>query len=125
MRREAPENGLVARYSGRAVERMQPEELYETTGDGRVLTVLQPLRNRAECQACHGEDHKTRGIVRVSLSLEKLDAEISAERNRRIIMAILTIGILESLPGAVPGEGRVGPGCPGRGCSPPYWEWGF
>ncbi len=78
----------------RAVETMQPEEVYETIGGGRVLTVFQPLRNLAECQDCHGADHKTRGIVRVVLSLDKLDAEISAERDRRIIMAILTIGIL-------------------------------
>ena len=93
MRRE-PGKRIGGPNFSRAVETMQPEELYETTPDGRVLTLLQPLRNRAECQSCHGADHKTRGIVRVSLSLEKLDAEINAERNRRIIMAILTIGIL-------------------------------
>src|SRR2546427_10479876 len=75
----------------RAVETVEPQERYEEVDGGRLLTLLQPLRNRKECQECHGDDHKVRGVVRVSLGLEKLDAALHAARNRQIVVVILTI----------------------------------
>lgn len=115
MRRE-PRKRVSSPILSRAVKTMPPQEVYGMTRDGRVLTVLQPLRNHAECQDCHGADHKTRRIVQVSLSLEKLDADINAERNHRILMAILTIDIL-SLCLVLFLEGSC--------CGPSYWEWRF
>lgn len=75
----------------RAVETVAPQETYETTGAGRALTFFRPLENRKECQDCHGEDHKVRGVVRVSLGLDRLDADLRAARNREILVALLTI----------------------------------
>jgi HAMP domain-containing protein len=75
----------------RAVETVTPQENYEATDNGRLLTLYRPLENRKECQDCHGDDHKVRGIVRVSLGLEKLDADLRAARNRQIVVVILTI----------------------------------
>lgn len=75
----------------RAVETMAPQETYEVADGGRVLTLFRPLRNLGECQGCHGEDHKVRGVLRVSLGLDKLDAELRAARNRQIAVALLTI----------------------------------
>ncbi len=70
---------------------MASQETYETTSAGRSLTFFRPLENRKECQDCHGEDHKVRGVVRVSLGLDRLDAELAAARNREIFVAALTI----------------------------------
>ncbi|MBI4241914.1 MAG: HAMP domain-containing protein, partial [Candidatus Rokubacteria bacterium] len=75
----------------RAVETMAPQETYGMADGARLLTLFRPLRNLDECQGCHGEDHKVRGVVRVSLGLEKLDAELRAARNRQIVVALLTI----------------------------------
>jgi class 3 adenylate cyclase/HAMP domain-containing protein len=75
----------------RAVETETPQETYESDGGGRVLTFFQPLRNLAECHDCHGEDHKVRGVLRISLGLEKLDAELQTARNRQIGVALITI----------------------------------
>jgi class 3 adenylate cyclase/HAMP domain-containing protein len=75
----------------RAVETLAPQETYETTGTGRMLTFFRPLENRKECQDCHGEDHKVRGVVRVSLGLERLDADLRAARNRQLLVALITI----------------------------------
>jgi len=51
-----------------------------------------------ECQDCHGEDHKVRGVVRISLGLERLDADLRAARNRQLVVALLTIfGVTASL----------------------------
>jgi len=75
----------------RAVETVEPQEAYETIDGARVLTLYQPLRNLKECHDCHGKDHQVRGVLRISLGLEKLEAEIQATRMRRILIALITI----------------------------------
>jgi class 3 adenylate cyclase/HAMP domain-containing protein len=75
----------------RAVETATAQETAENGAAGRVLTFFQPLRNLKECQDCHGEDHKVRGVLRISLGLEKLDAELQTARNRQIGVASVTI----------------------------------
>ncbi|HEY3306810.1 MAG TPA: adenylate/guanylate cyclase domain-containing protein [Candidatus Binatia bacterium] len=75
----------------RTVETLAPQETYETTSTGRMLTFFRPLENRKECQDCHGEDHKVRGVVRVSLGLERLDADLRAARDRQLMVALVTI----------------------------------
>ena len=89
--RRAPGKKITDPLFVRAVETVTPQETYETSGDGRMLTLFRPLENRKECQDCHGDDHKVRGIVRVSLGLEKLDEALRAARNRQIVVVILTI----------------------------------
>jgi len=90
MRRE-PGAKISHPLFSRAVETVEPQETYETTGNGRLLTLFYPLRNLNECQECHGADHQVRGMLRVSLGLEKLDAELREARNRQIVVALITI----------------------------------
>lgn len=75
----------------RAVATVAPQMAYETGPDGRLLTLFRPLRNLKDCQDCHGSDHQVRGVLRVSLGLEGLDAALRAARNRQILVAVLTI----------------------------------
>jgi class 3 adenylate cyclase/HAMP domain-containing protein len=75
----------------RVVETILPEQIYETIDGARVLTLFQPLRNLKECQSCHGTDHEVRGVLQISLGLEKFDAELRAARNRQILVALVTI----------------------------------
>ena len=77
-------------YFTRAVQTAEPQEIYESDGS-RTLTLFQPLRNRKECFDCHGEDHKARGVLRISLGLEELDAELRTARNRQAGVALVTI----------------------------------
>jgi class 3 adenylate cyclase len=90
MRRE-PGKTISNPLFARAVETLAPQETYETTGAGRALTFFRPLENHKECQDCHGEDHKVRGVVRVSLGLEQLDADLRAARDRQLMVALATI----------------------------------
>jgi len=90
MRRE-PGTRISHPLFAHAVESMRPQELYEAADGGRLLTLFQPLRNLEDCQGCHGADHQVRGVVRVSLGMEQLDAALRAARNRQIIVALLTI----------------------------------
>ncbi|HWU39304.1 MAG TPA: HAMP domain-containing protein, partial [Candidatus Acidoferrum sp.] len=80
-------NPLIAR----AVETMQPQEADERVGDSHVLTLLRPVRNLEKCQMCHGSDHQVRGVVLVSLGLDRLDADLKRARNRQIVIALLTV----------------------------------
>jgi class 3 adenylate cyclase/HAMP domain-containing protein len=75
----------------RAVDTIAPQETEETLDRARVLTLFRPLRNRARCQSCHGEDHQVRGVVRISLGLDPLDQALRAGRNRQVLVALATI----------------------------------
>ena len=74
-----------------AVARESPVQSYETSEHGRVLTLYQPLKNLTECQECHNNDHQIRGVVRISLGLEQLDADLREARNWQLAIAFLTI----------------------------------
>jgi class 3 adenylate cyclase len=74
-----------------AVATLQPQEYIETGAAGRLYTFFYPLENRQLCHDCHGADHRTRGVVRLSLSLEQLDYELVENRNQQVTMAALTI----------------------------------
>jgi class 3 adenylate cyclase/HAMP domain-containing protein len=90
MRRE-PGSRINHPLFARTVQTIQPQETYEATEAGRLLTIFRPLRNLKDCQGCHGEDHQVRGVLRISLSLDKLDADLRTSRNRQILLALLTI----------------------------------
>ncbi len=75
----------------RAVQQREPQAFEESVNGARLLTLFRPLRNLEKCQECHGTDHQIRGVVRISLGLEKLDAELRMARNRQILVAVLTI----------------------------------
>lgn len=97
MRRE-PGEKITHPLFTRAVETVTPQETYETSDGSRLLTFFEPLRNGEECQDCHGTIDRVRGVLRVSLSLDKLDAELRAARTRQLILALLTIlGVAASL----------------------------
>jgi len=74
-----------------AVSRQHPVQSYELSQHGRVLTLYQPLKNLAECQECHNKDHQIRGVVRISMSLEQLDADLRQARNWQLAIAFFTI----------------------------------
>lgn len=75
----------------RAVEKQALVQSYENLETGRVLTLYQPLKNLKDCQECHNRDHSVRGVLRISLGLDQLDAELSEARNRQLVIALLTI----------------------------------
>ncbi|MDH4100376.1 MAG: methyl-accepting chemotaxis protein [Nitrospirota bacterium] len=58
-------------YFKKALE-SEEEVVFEERINGKeMLTLLRPMKNKTECQTCHGADHKVRGIVRISLSMEE------------------------------------------------------
>ena len=87
----APGRVLSGPLFTRAVETSETQEALEVR-DGATLFILhQPIANRERCQGCHGRDHRVRAVVRVATSMEPVFAQVRAQRNRQIVIGILTI----------------------------------
>ncbi len=57
---------------GRAVRTMKSEVYFENDHNaGHLLRMIIPIPNDEECEVCHGDDHKVRGVVYASVSLAK------------------------------------------------------
>jgi len=75
----------------RAVETMQPQESLEWVNGVPLFTLHQPIPNQQKCQGCHGTESRVRAVVRVATSLEPVFAEVRMQRDRQILIGILTI----------------------------------
>ena len=75
----------------RAVETMQPQESFETVNGVPLFTLHQPMPNQEKCQGCHGTESRVRAVVRVATSMEPVFAEVRKQRNRQILVGVLTI----------------------------------
>jgi class 3 adenylate cyclase len=90
MRRQ-PGSRIAHPLFTRAVQTQKAQETEETIENMRLLTLFQPLLNLQECHECHGEEKEVRGVLRISLGLEDLDAELAKARDRQLIVALITI----------------------------------
>jgi class 3 adenylate cyclase/HAMP domain-containing protein len=75
----------------RAVETAQIQESLDQRDGATYFTLHQPIANQEKCQGCHGTDHRVRAVVRVSTSLEPVFAEVMRQRNRQLLIGLLTI----------------------------------
>jgi class 3 adenylate cyclase len=75
----------------RAVETLQAQEALESHDGTAVFTLYQPIPNRERCQGCHGTDHKVRAVIQVATSMEPVMAEVRVQRNRQIMIGVMTI----------------------------------
>ena len=90
MRRE-PGRPMVGPLFTRALETLQTQEALESRDGAAVFTVYQPIPNRERCQGCHGTDHKVRAVIQAATSMEPVMVEVRRQRNRQIMIAVLTI----------------------------------
>ncbi|WP_426415260.1 sensor domain-containing diguanylate cyclase [Aestuariirhabdus sp. LZHN29] len=50
---------------------------YDKTASGEsFLTYLVPIENKQQCQKCHGDNHSIRGVIKLTTTLARIDAEI-------------------------------------------------
>jgi class 3 adenylate cyclase/HAMP domain-containing protein len=90
MRRE-PGRATTSPLFSRAVETMQPQESLDVEQGVPLFTLHQPIPNGERCQGCHGTDSRVRAVVRVATSMEPVFAEVRRQRNRQIMIGLLTI----------------------------------
>ncbi|HXJ85017.1 MAG TPA: adenylate/guanylate cyclase domain-containing protein [Candidatus Methylomirabilis sp.] len=89
--RRAPGRLMTGPLLTRAVETMQPQESLETVNGVPLFIMTQPILNQERCQGCHGTESRVRAVVRVATSMEPVFAEVRAQRNRQILVGVLTI----------------------------------
>ena len=75
----------------KAVDTLQTQESLEEQNGVVLFTLHQPIANQERCQGCHGTDHKVRAVVRVQTSMAPVFAAVHAQRNRQIMVGIVTI----------------------------------
>jgi class 3 adenylate cyclase/HAMP domain-containing protein len=90
MRRE-PGRAMAGPLFTRALETLQPQEALESRDGATVFTVYQPIPNQERCQGCHGSDHKVRAVIQAATSMEPVMAEVRMQRNRQLVIGLLTI----------------------------------
>jgi class 3 adenylate cyclase/HAMP domain-containing protein len=89
--RRAPGQVMRSPLFLRAVQTLQPQESLEYVNGVPLFTLHQPIRNQEKCQGCHGTESQLRAVVRVATSMEPIFAEVRKQRNRQIMVGILTI----------------------------------
>jgi diguanylate cyclase (GGDEF)-like protein/PAS domain S-box-containing protein len=70
-----------------------------TSKDGAAqLTVFYPIINEEDCAVCHGDDHKIRGVLEVTTSMQQAKEKISAMRVRivsaQLIVLVLVLSVI-------------------------------
>jgi class 3 adenylate cyclase/HAMP domain-containing protein len=90
MRRE-PGRTMAGPLFARALETRETQEALESREGATVFTVYQPISNQERCQGCHGSDHTVRAVVQAATSMEPVLAEVRKQRNRQLMIGLLTI----------------------------------
>lgn len=70
---------------------------FETVDGKRVMTYLKPLPNFERCYLCHGSDHKLRGVLMISTSMDLTQADIAEQKKNLFAISLgtlLTTGLL-------------------------------
>jgi class 3 adenylate cyclase/HAMP domain-containing protein len=90
MRRE-PGRSMAGPLFTRALETLQTQEALEAREGATTFTLYQPIANQERCQGCHGSDHTVRAVIQVATSMEPVMAEVRLQRNRQIMIGLMTI----------------------------------
>ena len=87
----APSAKMSGPQFTQAVATLKTQESLEDVDGARHFLMHHPIPNQERCQGCHGTDHQVRAVVRLALSMEPVFAEVRQQRNRQIMIAVLTI----------------------------------
>ncbi len=69
---------------------------YQKDAEGEnYLTFLTPIENRTECQNCHGSDHQVRGVVKLTTTLDAVEAELQRTWiGLAVAVVVITLAII-------------------------------
>jgi signal transduction histidine kinase/CheY-like chemotaxis protein len=74
--------------------RFNPRKPLEYVDGGRrYLIIIRPILNEKDCYHCHGSSRKVLGGIVMKLDAERTYAQVTAQRNRTIIIVIFLIPI--------------------------------
>ncbi len=84
------------KYLQRAINTLKTVEYFEKVGEQEIFTQLTPLKNREECQGCHGTESEIRGLLKISTHMENIRNKVVLSRNHLIeygLVILLLISI--------------------------------
>ncbi len=64
---------------------------HEARGDKELHVFLKPIFNDGRCYKCHGSEYSLRGVLRVTSSMSEINKRVAENRNRILIISLLTI----------------------------------
>lgn len=71
---------------------MRPDVYYfEKISEQNVMTYLKPLPNFDRCFLCHNSDHKLRGVLMISTSIEGMHDDIHDQKRNLFIISMATL----------------------------------
>ncbi len=72
----------------------KPGKPFEDRVDGRkYLVTMRPILNEADCHHCHGASRNVLGALVIRFDAEKLYAQVTAQRNRTVLISVIVIPI--------------------------------
>lgn len=74
-----------------ALQSLRTVEAVEHDNGRSLFTLHRPILNQDKCQGCHGSDHQVRAVVRVALPMDPVLVALREQRNRQVLVAMLTI----------------------------------
>ena len=80
----------------RAIASSETVSYYEVGAEHeRLMTYLVPIPNAPGCTGCHGDDKPIRGVLKLTTSLEPLEADIARTRYQSLLVLVLMLaGVL-------------------------------
>jgi signal transduction histidine kinase/CheY-like chemotaxis protein len=74
--------------------RLNPRKPLEYLDRGRrYLIIIRPILNESDCYHCHGSSRKVLGGIIVKLDAERTYAQVTAQRNRTIMIVVFLIPV--------------------------------
>ena len=98
--KEEKEKGVVRKGKGaREIDQRVKDVLdtgkelsyHEETGGRELHVYLKPIFNDGRCYRCHGSEYSLRGVLRVTSSMSEINKRVAENRNRILIISLLTI----------------------------------
>ena len=66
----------------------------ESVSGVETMTYLRPLPNFPKCALCHGAEHKLRGILMITTSMEGVNLEVQKSQRQLLLVSIITVVVL-------------------------------
>ncbi|MEH6625804.1 MAG: diguanylate cyclase [Motiliproteus sp.] len=87
-------------FLNKAVKGQRTIHYYDETASGEMfLTFLVPIENQDKCHKCHGSDHRVRGVVKFTTTLDEVQHEISETRFQSVLVLLGATLLILSITG--------------------------
>ena len=94
---EKKEIGERANFHRRLFERRRSLVNFKVGEDHKTFSIVTPVKNRPECQRCHGKERRILGALGIDVSLIPAEREIANNRNWIIVFAFIVLFLVSAV----------------------------